>query len=49
MQQVASLNNARVYVKNYKTRGFCYGHKFRRFLPIFGDKIGVFVEKQSMP
>jgi hypothetical protein len=28
------------------TRDRCYGHNFRRFLTIFGDKIGVFLKNQ---
>jgi hypothetical protein len=28
------------------TRGRCYDHNFLRFSPIFGEKIGVFLENQ---
>jgi hypothetical protein len=28
------------------TRGRCYDHDFLRFFPIFGEKIGVFLENQ---
>jgi hypothetical protein len=28
------------------TRGRCYDHNFLRFLPIFGEKIGVFLKNQ---
>jgi hypothetical protein len=28
------------------TRGRCYDHKFLRFSPIFGEKIGVFLKNQ---
>jgi hypothetical protein len=30
-----------------ETGGRCYDHNFQRFLPIFGEKIGVFLKKQS--
>jgi hypothetical protein len=31
----------------YNTRGRCYDHNFLRFVPIFGEKIGVFLKNQS--
>jgi hypothetical protein len=31
---------------NAPTRGRCYDHNFLRFLPIFGEKIGVFLKNQ---
>jgi hypothetical protein len=30
----------------FLTRGRCYDHHFLRFLPIFGEKIGVFLKNQ---
>jgi hypothetical protein len=29
------------------TRGLCFDHNFLRFLPIFGEKIGVFFKKNN--
>jgi hypothetical protein len=31
---------------NHASRGRCYDHNFLRFLPIFGEKIGVFLKNQ---
>jgi hypothetical protein len=31
---------------NRVTRGRCYDHNFRQFLPIFGEKIGGFLKNQ---
>jgi hypothetical protein len=31
-----------------KTRGRCYDHNFLRFLPIFGEKIGVFLKETNV-
>jgi hypothetical protein len=32
--------------KTFRTRGRCYDHNFLRFLPIFSEKIGIFLKNQ---
>jgi hypothetical protein len=36
----------RIKLITWMTWGRCYDHNFRRFLPIFGEKIGVFLKNQ---
>jgi hypothetical protein len=38
----------KVSISSRVTRGRCYDHKFLRFLPIFGEKIGVFSKTNVM-
>jgi hypothetical protein len=37
-------NYTRTYILGEKIWGRCYDHNYLRFLPIFGEKIGVFLK-----
>jgi hypothetical protein len=40
------MSDEKVNLKPKDPWGRCYDHNFQRFLPIFGEKIGVFLKNQ---